>query len=88
MQPRSITELLRAIDLAEADDWDAAHGIAQEHEGNPMADWIHAALHKIEGDAPNSRYWYSRAGRMESFGREPAEEWKEIRNCLRENSGV
>ena len=26
------------------------------------AQWIHAVLHKIEGDVNNSRYWYSRCG--------------------------
>jgi hypothetical protein len=56
------TDLLRAVDLALAGDWDGAHKIAQRHE-DPAAYWLHAVLHKIEGDEANSRYWYARAGR-------------------------
>ena len=44
-------DLIRAIELALADDWDAAHNIVQQHEGDSTAAWIHAVLHKIEGDA-------------------------------------
>jgi hypothetical protein len=54
--------LVRAIDLAAAGDWDAAHKIVQEDEEDPTSCWVHAVLHKIEGDASNSRYWYARAG--------------------------
>ncbi len=56
-------DLLRAIEKALGDDWEGAHGIAQTHEGDRLADWLHAILHKIEGDGANSRYWYARAGR-------------------------
>ena len=55
-------ELTRAVDLAIAGDWEAAHKIAQQDETDPTSCWIHAVLHKIEGDAGNSRYWYARAG--------------------------
>ena len=53
-------KLLGAIEDAMAGRWEAAHGVAQSLEGNREADWLHAILHKIEGDAANSRYWYSR----------------------------
>jgi hypothetical protein len=43
-------ELTRAVDAALAGDWEAAHAIAQRHEGDSAADWLHAVLHKIEGD--------------------------------------
>ena len=52
-------ELVRAIDLALAGDWDGAHKIVQEDEEDATSCWIHAVLHKIEGDAGNSRYWYA-----------------------------
>jgi hypothetical protein len=52
--------LIRAVDLAISGDWEAAHALAQGHEGDPAADWLHAVLHKIEGDTGNSRYWYRR----------------------------
>ena len=55
-------ELTRAIELAIAGNWDGAHAIVQADESDPTSCWIHAVLHKIEGDAPNSRYWYRRAG--------------------------
>ena len=43
-------DLLKAIELALDGQWDAAHGIVQEHEEDPTAAWIHAVLHKMEGD--------------------------------------
>ena len=43
-------------------DWDAAHHVAQEIDG-PDGAWIHAYLHRKEGDAGNAAYWYQRAGR-------------------------
>jgi len=48
-----------AIDAALAGEWDKSHRIVQEHS-DALACWIHAVLHKIEGDAWNSRYWYAR----------------------------
>ena len=53
-------DLTHAIDLALAGDWDGAHEIVQQDESDQAACWIHAVLHKIEGDAMNSRYWYRR----------------------------
>ena len=72
-------DLLQAIDLAVADQWDAAHRIVQQYDSDPMASWIHAVLHKIEGDEGNSRYWYRRAGKLEHFSSEPKGELAEIR---------
>ena len=57
-------ELLKAIQLALDGDWNAAHGIVQQHEADATAAWVHAVLHKIEGDLANSRYWYRRAGKI------------------------
>ena len=55
--------LLIAVDLALAGDWDASHKIAQDYS-DAAANWLHAVLHKIEGDVWNSKYWYARtAGR-------------------------
>mgnify|MGYP001171441135 CR=1 FL=1 len=55
-------DLLKAVELALAGDWDGAHAIVQKDESDPKSCWIHAVLHKIEGDAANARYWYRRAG--------------------------
>jgi hypothetical protein len=50
--------LIQAVDYALDDEWDLAHGIAQSTK-NLYSNWIHAVLHKIEGDDSNSRYWYA-----------------------------
>lgn len=55
-------ELIRAVDLALAGNWTGAHEIAQQDETDPTSCWLHAVLHKIEGDAANARYWYRRSG--------------------------
>lgn len=75
--------LLEAIRLAIDGEWDAAHRIAQAY-GDPYACWIHAVLHKIEGDAWNSRYWYARSGgrQYEDYA-QPADELREIARELR-----
>ena len=49
--------LLKAIQLAQSNDWEGAHQIVQIYS-DETACWIHAVLHKIEGDEENSRYWY------------------------------
>ena len=54
-------ECIKAIDLALSGKWDEAHTIVQVINTD-FAQWIHAVLHKIEGDVHNSRYWYSRSG--------------------------
>ena len=54
-------QCLKAIDLILiSEDWDGAHRIVQDIN-SPVAQWIHAVLHKIEGYEANSRYWYSRS---------------------------
>lgn len=67
-------ELSQAIDLALAGQWDAAHRIVQQHGEDATAAWIHAVLHKIEGDLENSRYWYRRAGKLDHLADEPQAE--------------
>jgi hypothetical protein len=76
-------ELRSAVDMALAGEWDEAHGIVQADEADPMACWIHAVLHKIEGDAGNARYWYARCGRLDCVDRDAVEELAEIRDSLR-----
>ena len=51
--------LLKACELALAGDWHGAHHIAQDYSDS-SANWIHAVLHKIEGDSSNSKYWYAK----------------------------
>ncbi len=75
-------DLVRAIDLALADQWDESHEIAQRYEADTTAQWIHAVLHKIEGDLGNSRYWYCQAGRLDWLESEPLEELRSIRATI------
>ena len=42
------------------DNWDMAHNIVQEIN-TETASWIHAYLHRVEGDISNAHYWYNRA---------------------------
>lgn len=67
-------DLLQAVKLALTGKWDAAHEIVQRYEGDGTASWIHAVLHKIEGDLGNARYWYRRANRMDRVEDEPRAE--------------
>jgi hypothetical protein len=43
-------------------DWKRAHDLVDKAEGRTEA-WVHAHLHRAEGDQPNARYWYAQAGR-------------------------
>ena len=80
-------ELLRAVELALADDWDAAHQIVQQYEDDATAAWIHAVLHKVEGDLGNARYWYRCADRMDHLADEPRAELAAIQSELRSGCG-
>ena len=61
-------------------DWDRAHALAQADEGG-AGDWVHAYLHRKEGDAGNAGYWYRRAGKPASRS-SPADEWAAIAAAL------
>ena len=61
--PPGLTPPLVALWHAARGEWDAAHGIAQTGEGEPSYDWVHAHLHRVEGDLGNAGYWYRRAGK-------------------------
>jgi hypothetical protein len=55
----------RALSLVAAGDWDGAHRLVQD-DPSPEAAWVHAHLHRVEGDLPNAGYWYRRAGKPEA----------------------
>ncbi len=61
-------------------DWTKAHESAQQDEG-PAGAWVHAYLHRKEGDASNAKYWYQRAGKMMART-SLEEEWNEIAAAL------
>ena len=70
--------LLEAVGQALQGDWQAAHRIVQEREGDAVADWIHAVVHRMEGDLGNARYWYHRCGRGLREGVSTEAELREI----------
>lgn len=60
--PTEWSAALRALWHDARGDWDRAHEIAQEDE-SADGSWVHAYLHRREGDHSNARYWYNRARR-------------------------
>jgi hypothetical protein len=77
-------ELAQALRLAEGGDWHGAHALVQRDEEDPRSCWIHAVLHRQEGDLANARYWYARCGRALREGMTPEAELAEIRAALRD----
>lgn len=71
--PASLAAPLAALWWAAKDEWAKAHEIAQEHEGDQACDWVHAYLHRVEGDLGNAGYWYRRAGKTPATGALKAE---------------
>lgn len=72
-----------AVQAALDDDWDASHKIAQDYS-DTTANWLHAVLHKIEGDVWNSKYWYARtAGKKYEHFANAEDELKAIQNILK-----
>lgn len=66
-------------------DWTHAHELAQQDEG-PAGSWVHAYLHRKEGDLANAGYWYRRAGKPASSG-PLGDEWDEIAKSLLGEAG-
>lgn len=78
--PAGLPPLLRALWLDAQGDWDSAHHVAQEIDDGDGA-WVHAYLHRKEGDAGNAGYWYRRSGRLPATG-PLADEWRTIVETL------
>ena len=78
--PRALDRALTALWWDAKGDWKTAHESAQQDE-NPRAAWVHAYLHRKEGDLSNASYWYSRAGK--DLPQSSLEhEWREITKAL------
>ena len=65
--PPPVTPALRALWHDGRGEWDAAHAVAQNIDDETGA-WVHAYLHRKEGDASNAGYWYRRAGKPAQSG--------------------
>jgi hypothetical protein len=78
--PRGLSRLLVALWYESRGDWERAHVLAQETAGTAGA-WVHAYLHRREGDLSNAAYWYQRAGRPAGSG-SLDDEWLVIAGTL------
>ena len=74
--PPNINHLLQALWYDAKGDWEAAHNLAQNID-TEAGSWIHAYLHRKEGDLGNASYWYRRANQP-VCKKSLVEEWEEI----------
>ncbi|MDG1138258.1 MAG: hypothetical protein P8N49_01905 [Opitutales bacterium] len=68
---------LQALWWSKKGNWEKAHNIAQD-DSTPSGSWIHAYLHRVEGDQGNAAYWYARAGKPIQTVKDLDEEWVDI----------
>ncbi|MDQ8187955.1 hypothetical protein [Pelagicoccus sp. SDUM812002] len=78
--PEGMDGALSALWWDAKGDWNQAHEHAQD-AGNREGDWVHAYLHRKEGDEGNAGYWYSRASQP-FFEGSLADEWRHIAGTL------
>jgi len=74
--PEELSDVVKALWWDAKDDWSRAHETAQD-VNNADGAWVHAYLHRKEGDLGNAGYWYSRAGKPRSDD-SLEEEWEAI----------
>lgn len=78
--PPDFSPALRALWYAKRGDWHKAHQIVQDCSDRDSA-WVHAYLHRQEGDLSNAYYWYRQAGQPQPQ-LDLAQEWEAISECL------
>ena len=78
--PATLTGPQRALQCDAAGDWNGAHEAAQAGEDRHSA-WVHAYLHRKEGDQFNAEYWYRRAAQP-GFRGSLDDEWRHIADAL------
>ncbi len=71
---------LAALWWAAKGNWDQAHKIAQDEETAEAA-WVHAYLHRVEGDLGNAGYWYRQANKSVATGSLETE-WERMASAL------
>ncbi|MCC2665871.1 MAG: hypothetical protein K0S35_3793 [Geminicoccaceae bacterium] len=74
--PAGLSPALQALWQEAKGDWHAAHALAQAQDDAEGA-WVHAYLHRVEGDLANAGYWYRRAARPAS-NESLQEEWAAV----------
>jgi len=83
--PEQLAPALTALWWDAKGDWSKAHECAQQDEG-PDGAWVHAYLHRKEGDSSNAAYWYRQASRPIASGGFQ-DEWLRIARTLLSRSG-
>jgi hypothetical protein len=78
--PAGLAPAVAALWWAAKGDWDKAHGIVMKEDSRDAA-WVHAYLHRVEGDESNAGYWYRQARRAAASGPLDAE-WDAIADAL------
>ncbi|MEZ4713014.1 MAG: hypothetical protein R3A44_37845 [Caldilineaceae bacterium] len=78
--PAGLNRALEALWQAGKGNWTVSHEITQA-PGDPNVDWVHAWLHRQEGDLSNAGYWYRKAGQPVYEG-ELQDEWDAIAQAL------
>ena len=78
--PQGLDKAVRALWWVSKGDWHQAHKLAQEQD-DAIGAWVHAHLHRVEGDLSNAAYWYRRADRPECSSSLEAE-WDDIATAL------
>jgi hypothetical protein len=78
--PENLNVLLQALWFDAKGDWESAHNIAQDVH-TAEGSWVHAYLHRKEGDLANASYWYHRARKPVSVV-SLSEEWRNIADAL------
>ena len=78
--PAGASRAVQALWHEARGDWDQAHRLAQGQDDAAGA-WVHAYLHRVEGDQSNAAYWYRRAGKHVSSA-PLADEWEEVAAAL------
>ena len=81
--PAGLSNALQALWQMGKGDWKAAHVLAQAQE-DVVGAWVHAYLHREEGDETNAAYWYRRANQPVSQ-QSLEKEWEEITRALLDN---
>jgi hypothetical protein len=80
--PAGLTPALLALWLLKAGHWHKAHDLCQDIP-DPAGAWIHAHLHRHEGDLDNAGYWYQRAGKPTPARDHPLDnEWHALAEAL------
>lgn len=80
LPPADLKDTLKALWHDAKGDWERAHELAQS-AGSAEGDWVHAYLHRVEGDLSNASYWYHRSGKPRFEGALKAE-WASIAEAI------